>query len=72
MGPKRYNAGPIGTSAKLAGLAGDAILQLSRAGLESDAIGIDPGAALIVRAHHTNGGESLAMPEASLGFRITR
>jgi hypothetical protein len=71
VGPERYNAGPIRTRAELAGLAGDTILQLSRAGLEANAIGIDPGTAGIIGANHADTGESLAMPEASLSLRIT-
>jgi hypothetical protein len=72
VGPERYNAGPIRTRAELAGLAGDTILKLSRAGLETNALIILPTAALIIRANHANARKTLTMPDASLGFGIAR
>jgi hypothetical protein len=47
MGTKRHDNRPIRYAAKLAGCAGYAITQLSRAGLELDAINL-PGFPLVI------------------------
>lgn len=68
---KRHHARPLSLSAELAGLTRDAVFQLSGAGLEADAVRIDPGPAGIIRGHHANGRKPVTMAPAGLFFRIT-
>jgi hypothetical protein len=53
MGTECHDNRPIRYAAELAGLAGNAILQLSRAGLKLDAINL-PGFALIILRRDAN------------------
>ena len=53
MGTERYDNRPIRYAADLAGLAGNAIFKLSRAGLKLDAINF-PGFALVILRRDAN------------------
>lgn len=60
----------VAAGAQLAGLAGHTIAQLSRAGLEADAMLVCPAAALVIRRHHAYSREPLTVPLAGLAFGI--
>ena len=71
MGAKGNHTSPLSFCAQLAGLAGDPVFQLCRAGLEAGPVFINPGAAGIIRWHHAHSRETFTVPPAGLRFRIT-
>jgi hypothetical protein len=71
MGTERYDNWPIRYAADLAGMAGNAILQLSRAGLKLDAINF-PGFALIILRRDAYARVSCLVHLSRSRFGVTR